>query len=202
MSQPWFPFLIITLRLDKLDKWTPMTSCVLTDSTAVREVIRLFDLFTLVYQNFCLILRAKLVKRAGGLYSGVCNYCNSYDNKIFIFMFIVYCYFFPSEWSAAVFMKDVFDDSIHLFISAFIILYHHFFMFPYLHITVSNDFSYLSFKNDKYFKIIYNQTPLSPRSVSEVYEKPTKGAYIVFLKGFYYLFSLFQLSENTKKCHV
>ncbi len=42
-------------------------------------------------------LRAKLVKRAGGLYSGVCNYCNSYDNKIFIFMFIVYCYFFPSE---------------------------------------------------------------------------------------------------------
>ncbi len=127
ISQPWFPFLIIMLRLDELDKWAPMTSCVLTDSTAVREVIRLFDLFTLVYQNFCLILRAKLVKRAGGLYSGVCNYCNSYDNEIFIFMFIVYCYFFPSEWSAAVFMKDVFDDSIPLFISAFIILYHHFF---------------------------------------------------------------------------
>ncbi len=104
--------------------------------------------------EFLFNLANKLVKRAGGLYSGVCNYCNSYDNKIFIFMFIVYCYFFPSEWSAAVFMKDVFDDSIHLFISAFIILYHHFFMFPYLHITVSNDFSYLSFKNDKYFKII------------------------------------------------
>ncbi len=51
-------------------------------------------------------------------------------------------------------------------------------------------------------KSFYNQTPLSPRSVSEVYEKPTKGAYIVFLKGFYYLFSLFQLSENTKKFHV
>ncbi len=127
MSQPWFPFLIAMLWLVELGVWAAMTSCVLTDSTAVHEDFTVLWLKTafcdsllrsppqtsmnlhtvpgcvmqvsrwaaipmlftsstyLVWMVFILVLQAKLVNKAGGLYSGIYLYCNSYHNKVLYF---------------------------------------------------------------------------------------------------------------------
>lgn len=39
----------------------------------------------LVWMVFILVLQAKLTNKAGGLYSGIYFYCNSYDNKVLYF---------------------------------------------------------------------------------------------------------------------
>ncbi len=88
---------------------------------------------------FILVLQANLVNTAGGLYSGIYFYCNSYHNKVLYFFSCSLLFFFPQVEVLPDCMKDVFDDSVHLLFN------HSFLSFPFLHITVLNDLTYSIF---------------------------------------------------------